>query len=323
MKRNSNSRKYNPELYKSFDLTDTRYYGVFWRGEGENCRILVEPKRYQKIFRIPEDMKRIMDEKRKGPLFRPAKKQILDYNINFIKLELNEIKHEWNNTNKPMIAHVLSEICGKKYMPYDDELARNGVLDAEEAVDNARMKKNLSQSLAEIKKEKLYYSLYAQFFHQLVSQIEALQLKILTNNGYKEDSFNRNVFYSFKENTPERIRSLNGFVDYDKMYAVWNFIKHNSLSTYNEVKNNFPNILKEGSYTQGDLACFHIDFTDSMIDSIIDNVTIFLKEYCQLVFKEDEFEAAWNSEEHFLFNVRIAIEEEQDPLGISSWWMDM
>ena len=319
MKSNSNSRKkYNAELYEAFDLTDTRYYGVFLGGEGENRRVLVDPKRYQKIFNISEDMRCVMG-KRKGPLFRPAKKKILDYNINFIKLELNKIKREWDLTNKPMIARVLSEICGEKYMPYDDELAQNGILDAEEAVYNARMKTWLSQLWAETKKNNVYYSLYAQFFHQLVSQIEALQLKMLTKNGYEGVKFDRNVFYDFKGKNHESISSLNGFADYDKMYAVWNFIKHNSLSTFNEVKKNFPEILKEGDYTQGDLACFHIDFTDSMIDSIIDNVTIFLIKYCQLVFKEDEFEAAWNSEEHFLSAVYDEIEAEQNPLGIPFW----
>jgi hypothetical protein len=299
---------------------DTRYYGVFRKGNGENCRVLVDPKRYQKFFNISENMKRVMD-KRKGPLFRPAKKNIFDYNINFIKRELDEIKKEWNSTNKPMIDRVLSEICGKEYMPFDDELARNGILDTEEAVYNARIKTRLSQESAENKKKQLYYSLYAQFFHQMVSQIEALQLKLLTKNGYEDEQFNRNVLYDFKGNTKERVRSLKGFADYEKMYVIWNFIKHNSKLTFNEVKKNFPEILiyKEGSYIQGDLACFHVDFTDSMIDSIIDNVTIFLKEYCQLVFKEDEFEATWNSEEKFLYEAYYAIEIESNPLRPPFW----
>jgi hypothetical protein len=320
MKRNSNSRKkYNAKLYDSFDLTDMRYYGVFLRGNGESSFVEVDPKRYQKIFSIPEDIKRVMD-KRNGPLFRPAKKKILDYNINFVKLELGKIKQEWNLTNKPMIGRVLSEIQGEEYMPFDDELARNGVLDTEEAVYSARMKTWLSKEFAEYKKKQLSYSLYAQFFHQLVSQIEALQLKLLTKNGYEGDKFSRNVLYAFKSYTHERVSGLNGFADYDKMYAVWNFIKHNSSSTFSEVKKNFPEILREDNYNQGDLACFHIDFTDSMIDSIIDNVTIFLKEYCQLVFNEEEFEAAWNSEEHFLSVVYAEIEEIQNPCGIP-WWI--
>ena len=71
-------------------------------------------------------------DKRNGPLFRPAKKKILDYNINFVKLELGKIKQEWNLTNKPMIGRVLSEIQGEEYMPFDDELAQNGVLDTRE-----------------------------------------------------------------------------------------------------------------------------------------------------------------------------------------------
>lgn len=318
MKRNSNSRKYNTQLYESFDDTDTRYYGVFLRGRGEDRRVLVDQKRYNKLFNIPEKVMEVMD-RHDGPLFHPAKKRIMDYNINFLKFELSRIKQEWTVSNKQMITRVISETQGKKFMPFDDELAQSGILNSEEAVDNARMKTWISESFAEIEKKRLYYSLYAQFFHQMVSQIEALQIKILTKNGYEGDKFNRNVLYAFKGNTQESVKCLAGFIEYDKMYAIWNFIKHNSLSTFYYLKENFQDILINSDYSQGELACFYIDFKDSMIDSILRDVTTFLKNYCLLVFGEDEYEAEWNSEEHFFSVARDEIESRTNPLGIPFW----
>jgi hypothetical protein len=149
------------------------------------------------------------------------------------------IKREWNSTQKPFIKRFLSEVKGIVYNHADDDLFQSGIVDIDEAIDNARMVTLLSNSYAEFKKHQLFYSLYAQYFHQFVSQVDAMILRTLTHNGYEDDKFNRNVFYAFKSDNQESIKNLDGFTEYDKMYAVWNFIKHNSLSTYQAVKNNY------------------------------------------------------------------------------------
>jgi len=319
MKRNSHSHDFDPKMYESFESVDTRYYGVFIKGRGETGRILVDPKRFQKFFGIlPEEVKTVMD-KRQGPFFRPAKKHIADYNVNYMLDEFARIRRWWDETNKPMIDRFLSEICGKTYIPADSDLYTSGILDHTEAATYASMRTWCSQAAAEAEQNNVYYSLYAQFFHQLASQMEALFLKTLTRNGYKRDRFDRNVLYTFKSSNQESVRTLEGFVQFDKMYAIWNFIKHNSLSTFTALKDRFPEVLQEGNYTQGELACFWIKFDDNLVDGILDGLAAFIKEYCHLVFKEDAMEARWNSDEHFLDVVHGEIEAEQNPLGLP-WW---
>lgn len=186
------SRKYTNQWYNSFDFGDTCYYGVFLKGKEDNRFILVDPIRWQKNFHvddlIKENMEAVMSN-RKGPLFQPKKKSIFDYNINVIVSRLNEIRREWENTNKPIIDSILSEICGTVFAPYDDDLAQSGILDPIEAAANANMKTWLSHDFAKQRKEELYQSLYAQFFHQMVSQIEALCIMILTKNGFELKTF--------------------------------------------------------------------------------------------------------------------------------------
>jgi hypothetical protein len=318
MKRNNVSHGFDPAVYESFDLSDTRYYGLFLKGEGKNRYILIDPKRYEKSFSLTEEMKAVIN-KRLGPFFRPAKKLHLDYNINYMSKALSDIRERWEHTYKPIINRALSEICGKTYLPYDDDLAVSGILEPDEAAINANMKTLISYQKAGYERNTLYYSLYAQFFHQMASQIEALFIKILTKNGYEGDRFNRNVLYAFKGNNQESVRSLAGFMEYDQMYVLWNFIKHNSLSTYNALKEIFPQALWEGEYSQGEIACFYIKFDDSLIDTILAGVERFAKEYCRLVFSEDEHEAHWNSEEYFLSLVNGAIETGENPLGLPPW----
>jgi hypothetical protein len=309
----------NQELYETLDSDDTRYYGVFLSGHGDTKSLKIDPKRYQKTLGLTENMKAVMDQRKTGHYFKPAKKRYLDYNVNLVTSRFGEIRREWNCDTKPMINHVLTETKGKFFTPGDDDQLQCGIIDYTEAATIATIKSWESHNQAEIKRNKLYCSLYSQFFQQLTAQIEALTLLILTCNGYEGDSFSRNVLYAFKGNKPESIRKIEGFTEYDKMYAVWNFLKHNSLSTYQAIKDNFGDILIDGEYKQGELACYYVRLSDGLIDSILSGVECFLKEYCKLVLGEDENEAAWNYEDYFTLQVREAMQAEFNPLGISDW----
>ncbi|GHV82268.1 hypothetical protein AGMMS49991_08260 [Spirochaetia bacterium] len=317
MKKNSNSRDFDPSRYESYDLCDTRYYGVFLKGPRDDQRTFIDPKRWQKLFNLPKAVKTVMD-KRKGPLFQPARKMKQDYNVNCMLNDLAEIRRDWEETNKPIINRVLSEISGKLFIPGVDDLYQSGIIDFTEAATRATMKNWISSSVAETMKNKLFNSLRAQFFHQMVSQVEALLIKTLTKNGYEKDKFDRTVFYTFKGAKEENIRELDGFAEYDKMYAIWHFIKHNSLSTFTCLKTKFPDTLKKSDYIQGEIACFYVDFNDTLIDTIFSGVEKFITGYCHIVFGEDAEEAAWNSEEFFKDIVFREIRELEDPFGIDN-----
>jgi len=313
MENNNCSHKYSKSWYEAFDLEDTRYYGVFLSGRERT--VSVEPKRYKKTFGMPDEMKNVM-EKRKGPLFHPAKKKVLDYNVNFALHEFFNVKRDWNKIQKPLISRFLSEVKGTNHRIIDDDLFQSGIVDFNEAAQNAQMRTLLSHEFAAIERNNLHVTLYSQFFHQLASQIDAILLQILTRNGYEDDIFNRSALYAFKGKNLENIKTLDGFAEYDKMYLIWNFIKHNSRSTFNALNSKFPELLKENDYTQGHFAWFLIEWTDELLDTILDGIERFFKEYCRLVFGEDATEASWNSEEYFHSMVYEEIASIHDPMGL-------
>jgi hypothetical protein len=59
-----------------------------------------------------------------------------------------------------------------------------------------------------------------------------------------------------------------------------------------------------------------VKFDDNLIDSILTKLDLFIRGYCRLVFKEDEKEAQWNSEEYFYSMARAEIDEIEDPFGL-------
>ena len=173
---------------------------------------------------------------------------------------------------------------------------------------------------AKQKRENLYLSLNAQFFHQMVSKIEAQTIKVLWKNGFSGHRFSRNDLYQFKGMTFEKIKELNGVKDYDKMYLIWHFIKHNSMSTYNAVKENYPEVLaklKDGAkYEAGDMAYEYIEFNSELITNILKGVIEFFKNYCELVFDENYDRAQWDHEEYFVNRVNDEIDRIVNPLGL-------
>lgn len=302
--------------YESFDLDDTRYYGVFIKEKDKSVGI--DPKRWEECFSpnevLPEKVKRKMMEK-DGKLFHPAKKLRSDYTVNRMLDNLIDIQHQWKKYKK-IINHFLNGISGKEFTIDEDSSLLSA--DYAEAMDRAEERTSVSSMLAQCEKDEQYISLHEAFFHQMASQVEALFLKAITENGYEEKKSFREGLYNFKTNE-KYLKNLNGFHEFDKMYSIWIFLKHNSVSAFNCVKTKYSDVLKESNYLQGGLLARNfIKFDTSLFESILNGIKIFIAEYCLLVFKEDADEASWNYEEFFLNHAYDMIREEQDPCGISS-----
>ena len=315
----NNPRKYSREWYNtSFSLDDTRYYGLFLKGKDH--RVQIDPKRFKNFSKITNDMKKVMD-KRNGKFFHPGRPSIHDYNINFMLSHFYSIKNEWEKTNLPIIHQAVGKFEPLKKTtlnPSESDLFQSGIIDYEEAQERSLLQTVTLNRLAAYQQKLLFNTLYAQNFHQLASQIDALLLKTLTRNGYEGDSFKRNVLYAFKGNKEKNVKELDGFMEYDQMYAIWNFIKHNSLSTYKTLKKKYPDVVIDDDYSQGELGCHFIHFSENLINTVLDGNQRFIINYCQLVFDEDPEEAKWNSDQYFKQEVGFHINEYIDPLGLSN-----
>lgn len=291
-------KKYSTEWYEEFSPEDTRYYGVFEHNKySAKESISVDMKRFCSYFGIDNEIKNLTSNKN-SRLYNPSKVSRLDYRINYVKEEISLIQSDWNK-QKAYISKVLSEIKGKEYSLADDDEFQNGIVTSEEAGENAIFNTKLSEILAEKEKDRFRKSLYAQYFHQLAAQVDAIILRLLTNNGWEGDTYNRNVLLAFKGNKEESIKNLKSYKYYNKMYVIWNFLKHNSISTYKKVKQNCNDILIRNDYKQGNLSCYFMDISESLIDKIINGVLLFLVEYCGIVFEEDKNLAGWDYENFF------------------------
>ena len=325
MKKDRKCKNHNIALYQQLENThnieDTRYWGLFHCG-GEKVKI--DPIRFQKTTYhhfTCEQLKLINN--RKTHYFYPKKYRYIDYNCNIFIEEINDINSYWTKQFLPLINDAINKInkpqqvCPGDY--YNLQCGISGPGAAQAWANWANMCRTNEY------REQCYvvlFSLYAEFFHFMASRIEAILVKVLNNNNALDDRFNRNIFYATAIGKEKAIQELVHFKYFDKLYCIWNFIKHNSTSTYKTLNDRYPEVIyQKEKYSQGELAIYFIQFSEQLITDIINGCGEFFKEYCELVFNENYKEGQWNYADYFTRIVNDEIENITNPLGLQ-WWDD-
>ena len=291
--------------YEKFDPTDTRYYGLFCSGKKDSLKIKFDPKRFQKstYHEFSKEQLAVINA-RQTHYFYPQKNDYYDYHCNKFEAEIYKIKEYWEKHFKPLIKYAKQKVKKPKELSIGDcDLLMCGILEPDDANMWANHENMMNTWRYNQECEMVVGSMYAQFIHHMASSIESVTVAVLTIEKSIKDHFDRNTLYGTAVNSGKSVKDLPSFDWYEKLYSLWNFIKHNSQSTYK----------------QGDLAAGIVDFSDDMIIQLIDGVSDFFKEYCELVFHEKFSETQWNYSKYFMSIVREEIDLIENPLGLPGY----
>ena len=305
--------------YEKFDSADTRYYGLFCSGKKETLKIKIDPKRFQKSTRHEFSKEQLaVINARQTHYFCPNKNDYRDYHCNKFEEKICKIREYWEKHYEPLIEYAEQKVKKPKELSTGDcGLLMCGILEPDEAniwanYENMKNNERYKQECAMVVR-----SMYAQFIHHMASSIESVTVEVLTIEKLIEDHFDRNILYGTAVNSGRSVKDLPFFDWYEKLYSLWNFIKHNSQSTYEKLKEHYPQaLIKESECKQGNLAAGIVDFSDDMIIQLIYGVSAFFKEYCELVFHEKFAEAQWNYSKYFMSIVKKEIASIENPLDI-------
>ena len=179
-------------LYKKLEsenkCDDTRYYGVFIKSDKNERRIKVDAVRFNKFFHLSENQLAVI-KNTETHYFVPSKRHWEEYSCNLFIDCINSIRNEWNDDFLPMVKRTISEIKPKELGPADLELFNCGIIDHAEATMTTNIENIKAQMAADRKRQQIWLSLYAQFFPQMASKIEAVTINVLTKNGWQEKTF--------------------------------------------------------------------------------------------------------------------------------------
>ena len=334
MKRKSKSRNKDIELYRYLDYKsdyrESEYYGIFGydldASYADRCcykKLNIDTKRYQKILGNFNNEQLSVINSRNTHYFTPRKTHYRDYNCNIFHDELSGIYSEWSGLYEPLIKEQLEKIeKPQQNCPGDYYNFQCGISSAASAQAWANYTNMINQSSYKVSCQDLIQQFYAQFFHMMCAKVEAVFVRVLNKNNGIDDKFDRRILYATAVGKEKKIQELEHFEWFDKLYCIWNFLKHNSASTYKTLSERYPEVLYPEKYTQGQLAAYWIKFTKEMLEEIVKGLMLFTDEYCRLIFNEKIEEASWNYDDYFLQPMIDYYESLENPLGLE-WWDDI
>lgn len=310
MKKSSKTiRKDYTKLENEYD--NRGHYGLFIK----SGRVKLDTKRYKKFFKLPDNK----IEHRKSVYYTPSRIRKYDYLSNIFIDKLLQLKRLWINEFSKAI-----DIIKTPKQVEDDVRTVNlmdGVLDYDEA--------NMSGMLANIRRQKPYKfvikSIYAQFFQQMMAEINALSLRVMVSQGYKSEDFSKKAFDIFiqgkQKSNQIQFPDFDNYYIFDRAYLVWNFLKHNSLRSYDELKRKYPEMIYDpnNNYKNGDLALTVLKIDERYILDCLDNLHKFFDEVCERGFDENIKDAKWDYDDYFIEQVDLEIEGITNPLGLPAW----
>lgn len=275
-------------------------------------RVKIDTKRYKKFFSIPNSK----IERRHSVYYLPSKKHRSDYKCNWFRDLLAGYKRLWLTEYKVFVdsiktpeqveSNTRAACIAEGIMEYDE---------VNEMSSMALMKRSVEYKV-------IVKSLYAQFFHQLMSSIDALCLKMLTSCGYKEEDYTKKQFdvyiQALQGDNALSFKQYDNYQFYDKAFTVWNFLKHNSLRSYKILKQWYPNMVwdPDEKYQNGESALGVVKLYEKFILDCMDNLHLFFDELCLRAFGENADDAQWDYDDYFKEVVEEQIETIINPLGL-------
>ncbi|MEG0034538.1 MAG: hypothetical protein RR734_03010 [Bacilli bacterium] len=285
--------------YENEDTMSYEYYGILMK----NDRARIDTKRYGKFFPISD--KKI--EHRHSVYYLPSKVHSNDYICNVFRNTVSTFKQIWIDEYSNAINDIKTPAQAKENARFNSIV--DGIFDPEEA--------EVIGLICEIKRNGRYNmiikSMYAQFFHQFMSEIDASCFRVIGLLGYKKDYFTRKEFDIFIK-TKQGKNSIsfiqfNNYGVYDEAYCVRNFLKHNSIKAYQVLKNNYPNRIynPKNTYKNGQSALSVLKIDERYIRNCFDHICDFFDEVCERGLKENISDAAWDYDDYFVQNVKEEI----------------
>lgn len=303
--------KNTPRDFSKYDATELEYYGILMK----NGRARIDTKRYKKFFQLSNNK----IERRQSVYYTPNKIHRHDYICNVFHVELEKIKKLWVNEFSEAIKAIKTpvQVESNAY----GSLSADGVLDSDEV--------DISAKIYRIKRNPEYKfvikSLYAQFFHQFMSDMDALCLRVLASEGYDQEDFTKKQFDIYIQGKQGKnaikFKDFKNYAIYDEAYCVWNFLKHNSIRAYTAIKTEYPKRIYDpnNAYKNGQSALSVIKLDEKYICYVLDHICDFFDEVCEKGFKENTTDAKWDYDDYFIKKAKEEIEILTNPLGIHDW----
>lgn len=283
----------------------------YWGLHPKSGRIHIDTKRYKQICEkigITDFLPKEMFANRSTPYFVPAKVNRHDYAINIFRDLIHDLRRDWFDEYKPVLAKIKTPQEVSESIRINEMMFTSDPDDLDEIGIDA-MFGGIRRSR---KYNEIINSLYCQFISKICTEIDRYTLIVMCELGYKGNDYKYKSFAKFSDNLQmdkngTKLSDLSKYSEYNLLHKINNFLKHNTIKSYNDLKKYYPsnvcNIEKgtaKEEYQNGMFAGDWIILKENYIDSIFESLIEFFEDYCKQFVKEDIEKANWNYDEYFI-----------------------
>lgn len=300
--------KSNPNDYEyfGFHLKDGRYH--------------IDTKRLKKLHIDYCFPKELFTLPRNTHYFTPSHKNINDWGINILLNQLNKLSNDWNEEYRYVINEIKTPEQVEENVRIDEMMMTSCSDDYDQIQEDA-----FFAGIHRLAKyEEVIKSIHLQYLQKIFTEYFRALLLTIKDRGYenKEDfTFEKLCGYVQARFNVENKRAnplfkLPHYRYLDILNKIDNFLKHNTVRSYNALANNpfekdeelkafqstfvLSNDEAGIEYENGMYAGDWLKIGPEFVNETLENLREFSKEFCKLMYDEDSHEAWWNSDEHLI-----------------------
>lgn len=297
------------------DMLNTDYWGI----HEVNGRVEVDVDRYVKTISnvgayeyLPDGIKALHG------LYVPSKKRALDYSVNGLVGAIRNLRADWNQEYKPLFAKIRTPAQAEN----DYYVNTIMFLGDSELYDDAATNAGFVGVQRSFEYNRIFRDVYCVFISKICAEVDRIILKAFADLRYENEDYSIRDFTTFCNAKKPKISvySIKKYKTYSKLHNVNNFIKHNSVSAYKALKQYNPDCLdKEWDarhpYENGMFAIDYINLDEADIDRFLEEIEVFLKDFCKKILNEDYVRCSWDSDDFFRRAV-FDVHDQKEYLGI-------
>ncbi len=331
MKSSKKVTRFDYSKFGAIDDWQSQYLtkNEFWGFHPKQGRLHIDPKRYNKVCEAlgaTEFARPDISGQRSTVYYTPAKVSRSDYKINIIRDLLEELREEWEKEFKPLLKFIETP----KQVQEKTRLSEIAYTSNPDDIDGIEFNALMEGIRRQSSYEHATKALYCSFIQRIVAEVDRFTLLFIRECGYDQDEFSVGEFIAFSDGLSSnsngvKTKSLSKYNAYNMLHKINNFLKHNSIKAYEDLKNEYPknvcsveNGTAKVPYQNGMFAGNWIVIKKNYIDDVLKKLILFFEDYCKNYFGEDPERSEWDYDEWFYYAKR----QLRDPMEYFGLYFD-